>query len=71
MVPSRETSFQPFLRQQAADDPFEATRKMFRATQCPCCCITRSSHDDHCMDKCETLKRFGYTISYDYKKDER
>ena len=50
MVPSRETSFQPFLRQQAANDPFEATRKMFCATQCPCCCITRLSPDDHHMD---------------------
>ena len=71
MVPSTQSSFQPFLPQQAVADPFEECPKMFRATQCPCCCITRSSPDDHYMSNCKTLKRLGYNITYDPKKDER
>ena len=56
MVPSAESSFQHFLRQREAANQFEEIRKMFRTTQCPCCCITRLSPQDHYMSNCKTLK---------------
>lgn len=44
---------------------------MFRAMSCPCCCIAKSSPDDHYMSNCKTLKRCGYTVTYNFAMDER